>query len=106
MLSAAVVIIAALLWLGLLFAAGVYGERHPQAFARHWPHVYALSLAVHCTSWTFYGTVTQGGSSGTIGVQRDTGSLQVQYACNTAGSVAAGLLITWGSSPASRLLPP
>ncbi|HBN54691.1 MAG TPA: hybrid sensor histidine kinase/response regulator, partial [Stenotrophomonas sp.] len=26
---------------------------------RHWRHVYALSLAVHCTSWTFYGTVTQ-----------------------------------------------
>ena len=28
-------------------------------FAAHWRHVYALSLAVHCTSWTFYGTVTQ-----------------------------------------------
>jgi hypothetical protein len=28
-------------------------------FAQHWRHVYALSLAVHCTSWTFYGTVTQ-----------------------------------------------
>ena len=37
----------------------LYGERHPQAFAARWPHVYALSLAVHCTSWTFYGTVTQ-----------------------------------------------
>nr|WP_255699047.1 PAS-domain containing protein [Luteimonas sp. Y-2-2-4F] len=42
-----------------MFAAGVYGERHPQLFARRWRHVYALSLAVHCTSWTFYGTVTQ-----------------------------------------------
>ena len=26
---------------------------------KHWRHVYALSLAVYCTSWTFYGTVTQ-----------------------------------------------
>ncbi|HEU0307318.1 MAG TPA: PAS-domain containing protein, partial [Lysobacter sp.] len=59
MLNAGLILLAALLWLGLLFAAGVYGERHPQAFAARWKHVYALSLAVHCTSWTFYGTVTQ-----------------------------------------------
>src|SRR5688572_30554641 len=59
MLNAGLIVFAALLWLGLLFAAGVYGERHPQAFAARWKHVYALSLAVHCTSWTFYGTVTQ-----------------------------------------------
>ncbi|GAB3100525.1 hybrid sensor histidine kinase/response regulator [Lysobacter terrae] len=59
MLHAGLIVSAALLWLGLLFAAGLYGERHPQAFAARWKHVYALSLAVHCTSWTFYGTVTQ-----------------------------------------------
>ena len=59
MLSVAVVVLAALLWLGLLFGTGVYAERHPGVFAKHWRHVYALSLAVHCTSWTFYGTVTQ-----------------------------------------------
>ncbi|MFC7301112.1 PAS domain-containing hybrid sensor histidine kinase/response regulator [Cognatiluteimonas weifangensis] len=59
MLSVAVVVAAATLWLGLLFAAGLYGERRPQVLATHWRHVYALSLAVHCTSWTFYGTVTQ-----------------------------------------------
>ncbi|WP_240125228.1 PAS-domain containing protein [Thermomonas alba] len=59
MLSVAAVVAAALLWLGLLFGTGLYAERHPGVFARHWRHVYALSLAVHCTSWTFYGTVTQ-----------------------------------------------
>jgi signal transduction histidine kinase/CheY-like chemotaxis protein len=59
MLHPGLIVCAALLWLGLLFAAGIYGERHPQAFAARWQHVYALSLAVHCTSWTFYGTVTQ-----------------------------------------------
>ena len=59
MLSAGVVVFAALLWLGLLFGTGLYAERFPGVFARHWRHVYALSLAVHCTSWTFYGTVTQ-----------------------------------------------
>ena len=64
MLPAGLIILAALLWLGLLFAAGVYGERHPQAFASRWKHIYALSLAVHCTSWTFYGTVTQAARHG------------------------------------------
>ena len=59
MLSVAAVVAAALLWLGVLFGTGVYAERHPAVLARHWRHVYALSLAVHCTSWTFYGTVTQ-----------------------------------------------
>ena len=59
MLSVAAVVAAALLWLGLLFGTGLYAERHPQAFAKHWRYVYGLSLAVHCTSWTFYGTVTQ-----------------------------------------------
>ncbi|MDH5823483.1 PAS-domain containing protein [Luteimonas sp. RD2P54] len=59
MLSVGAVVLAAALWLGLMFAAALFGERHPAALSRHWRHVYALSLAVHCTSWTFYGTVTQ-----------------------------------------------
>ncbi len=59
MLSFWMVVLAGLAWLALMFGAALYGERRPTAFARHWRHVYALSLAVHCTSWTFYGTVTQ-----------------------------------------------
>ncbi|TWT23275.1 response regulator [Luteimonas marina] len=59
MLSIGAVVAAAALWLALLFATAVYAERHSGVLARHWRHVYALSLAVHCTSWTFYGTVTQ-----------------------------------------------
>lgn len=64
MLSVAVVVVAALLWLGVLFAAALYGERHPKLLAGQWRHVYALSLAVHCTSWTFYGTITQAARHG------------------------------------------
>ncbi len=59
MLSLVTVVLAGLAWLVLMFGVALYGERRPTAFARHWRHVYALSLAVHCTSWTFYGTVTQ-----------------------------------------------
>ncbi len=59
MLSLPVVVAAALAWMALLFGTALYAERHSGVFARQWRHVYALSLAVHCTSWTFYGTVTQ-----------------------------------------------
>ncbi|KPN21442.1 hypothetical protein AO715_13035 [Xanthomonas sp. Mitacek01] len=59
MLSVGVVVAAVGLWLAAMFAAAVYGERHPDALGTRWRHIYVLSLAVHCTSWTFYGTVTQ-----------------------------------------------
>ncbi|MGH8029131.1 MAG: hybrid sensor histidine kinase/response regulator, partial [Arenimonas sp.] len=64
MLTAPLVILAALAWLGLLFGAALWAERRPDALARHWRYVYALSLAVYCTSWTFFGTVTQALRSG------------------------------------------
>ncbi|MGN6521464.1 MAG: hybrid sensor histidine kinase/response regulator [Dokdonella sp.] len=58
------VALAGFAWLAVLFAVALYGERHPQVLARRWNLVYALSLGVHCTSWTFYGTVTQAERSG------------------------------------------
>lgn len=58
------VIAAGLLWLGGLFGVAVWGERHAARLTRGWSLVYALSLAVYCTSWTFYGTVTQAAQSG------------------------------------------
>lgn len=64
MLSDLGVIVAGLLWLGLLFGVALLGDRREGVFARHWSIVYALSLAVYCTSWTFYGTVTQAARSG------------------------------------------
>ena len=59
MLSIGIVVLAALLWLGVLFGSALYAERHPRVLAVQWPYIYALSLAVYCTSWTFFGTVTQ-----------------------------------------------
>ena len=64
MLSFTAVALASVLWLALMFGAALYAERRPGLLARHWHHVYALSLAVHCTSWTFYGTVTQASRHG------------------------------------------
>ena len=59
MLSAGGVAAAVALWLALLFAVGLWGERH-RPRPRSAAVIYALSLAVYCTSWTFYGTVAQG----------------------------------------------
>jgi Na+/proline symporter/CheY-like chemotaxis protein len=64
MLSDLTVISAGLLWLGLLFGVALWGERRAGLLSRQWGVVYALSLAVYCTSWTFYGTVTQAARSG------------------------------------------
>ena len=64
MLSATLIAFAALCWLGLLFGVALLGERRPHIFEKRWAIVYALSLAIHCTSWTFYGTVTQASRSG------------------------------------------
>lgn len=64
MLSAGLIATAALVWLGLLFGVALTGERRPRLFEKRWAIVYALSLAIHCTSWTFYGTVTQASRSG------------------------------------------
>ncbi len=59
MLSLAGVAAAGLAWAVLLFGVAVLGERHADLFRRRAATVYALSLAVYCTSWTFYGTVAQ-----------------------------------------------
>ena len=51
---------AALAYLLLLFAVASYGDRKakdPTVATRGRPVVYALSLAVYCTSWTYFGGV-------------------------------------------------
>ena len=50
----------ALAYLLLLFAVASYGDRkakRSERAARGRPHVYALSLAIYCTSWTYFGGV-------------------------------------------------
>ncbi|MFS8035798.1 NahK/ErcS family hybrid sensor histidine kinase/response regulator [Xanthobacter sp. AM11] len=58
MLQASVVIFAALAYIGLLFAIASYGDRlRPGRRRTPRPLIYSLSLAVYCTSWTFFGSV-------------------------------------------------
>ncbi|MDP1750256.1 MAG: NahK/ErcS family hybrid sensor histidine kinase/response regulator [Reyranella sp.] len=66
MLAEPTVLALSLAYLGLLFAVAYFGDR----YARDWsassvaPAVYGLSLAIYCTSWTFYGGVGRAATSG------------------------------------------
>ncbi|MDA8082803.1 MAG: ATP-binding protein [Nitrospiraceae bacterium] len=53
-------------YLGLLFLAAYFAERREKAGRSivSNPYVYSLSLAVYCTSWTYYGSVGKAATSG------------------------------------------
>ena len=66
MLQGWVIIVCALGYLGILFAVASWGDRRAdqgRSIINH-PVVYVLSLAVYCTSWTFYGSVGRAASRG------------------------------------------
>lgn len=54
-----IVIPVSLAYLGVLFLIAWYGDRQKSWLFRWRPWIYSLSIAVYCTSWTFYGTVGQ-----------------------------------------------
>src|SRR6058998_822067 len=58
MLQGWIVIAVALGYIGLLFLVASYGDR-TRRFGREgrWRFIYPLSLAIYCTSWTFFGSV-------------------------------------------------
>ncbi|RMD60966.1 MAG: histidine kinase, partial [Alphaproteobacteria bacterium] len=66
MLDGWVILVVSLAYLCLLFAIAYYGDKRADAgrslIAN--PYIYALSIAVYCTSWTFYGSVGRAASSG------------------------------------------
>ena len=66
MLSSSNIIAVAFLYIGLLFAIAYYSDKRADAgrslIAN--PYVYALSIAVYCTSWTFYGSVGRAATTG------------------------------------------
>ena len=58
-LPSGLIITVTLGYLALLFAIAFYGDRRPPLRPRLRAWVYSLSLAVYCTSWTFFGAVGQ-----------------------------------------------
>ncbi|MGR0187765.1 PAS domain-containing hybrid sensor histidine kinase/response regulator [Azospirillum aestuarii] len=53
-----------LAYVGFLFAVASWGDRARARGTRARPLVYALSLAVYCSTWTFFGSVGMASSSG------------------------------------------
>ena len=66
MLNGPVIVAASFLYLLVLFAVAYFGDKRADAgrsvIAN--PTIYALSLAVYCTTWTYYGSVGRAASSG------------------------------------------
>ena len=66
MLTGWVIVCSALAYLSVLFAIAYHVDK--RADAGHSlitnPYIYALSIGVYCTSWTFYGSVGRAASSG------------------------------------------
>ncbi|RUO18842.1 PAS domain-containing hybrid sensor histidine kinase/response regulator [Aliidiomarina haloalkalitolerans] len=58
MLPVSVVLITAILYLLIVFSIAARGEKRAHG-DRPQPWRYTLALGVHCTTWAFYGTVTQ-----------------------------------------------
>jgi len=66
MLETGTILFISFLYIGLLFAIAYYGDRRADTGRSiiSNPYIYALSLAVYCTAWTFYGSVGRAASSG------------------------------------------
>ena len=66
MLKIETVIFFSFAYIGLLFAIAYYGDRraHLGRSITSNPYIYALSMAVYCTAWTFYGSVGRAVATG------------------------------------------
>src|SRR5690606_20355346 len=53
------VVVIAIAYVSLLFAVASLGDRRAARIdpGRPRPYIYSLSLAIYCTSWTFFGSV-------------------------------------------------
>ncbi|MEQ9547264.1 MAG: PAS domain-containing hybrid sensor histidine kinase/response regulator [Marinobacter sp.] len=59
MISAWLLVLISITYISILFVIAWAGDKHPGLYRRKLArtHIYALSLAVYFTSWTFYGAV-------------------------------------------------
>jgi Na+/proline symporter len=66
MLATETILFVSICYIGMLFAIAYYGDKRADAGRSiiNNPYVYALSMAVYCTAWTFYGSVGRAVHSG------------------------------------------
>src|ERR1039457_1687743 len=88
MLQGWVVITVALAYIGLLFLVASYGDstRGLGRDGRIRLLIYPLSLAIYCTSWTFFGSVGSASRTGyeflTIYIRSEEHTSELQSPCN------------------------
>ena len=66
MLNTWTILLVSFGYVGLLFAIAYYGDKRAdqgRSIVSN-PYIYALSLAVYCTAWTFYGSVGRASNTG------------------------------------------
>lgn len=56
-MNSSVLFVLIILYLGLLFFVAYWAEKKKSNFWTNNPYVYALSIAVYCSAWTFYGSI-------------------------------------------------
>jgi hypothetical protein len=82
MLSGTLVVVVSFAYLLLLFAIAYYGDRRAEQgrsiIANPW--TYALSLAVYCTAWTYFGSVGRAASAAS-GSCRSTSARRWPWRC-------------------------
>jgi len=66
LLQTGIILFVSFGYVGLLFVIAYYGDKRADAGRSiiSNPYIYALSLAVYCTAWTFYGSVGLASRSG------------------------------------------
>jgi Na+/proline symporter/nitrogen-specific signal transduction histidine kinase len=66
MLATETILFVSLCYIGILFGVAYYGDKRADMGRSiiNSPYVYALSMAVYCTAWTFYGSVGRAVRSG------------------------------------------
>lgn len=64
MMSSFALFIVVLVYLALLFLVAHLAEKKRSKFWINNPYIYALSLAVYCTAWTYYGSIGVAATSG------------------------------------------
>lgn len=64
MISSYLLIVIILVYLGLLFFIAFWAEKNKTSKLVRSPYIYALSLAVYCSAWTYYGSIGVASRSG------------------------------------------
>ena len=103
------VIAAAFAYIGLLFGVASYGDRLSPSQRARGMLIYPLSLAIYCTSWTFFGSVgfatrtsfdfSRSMSILMIGLRRCSGVIQLAKSQNIT-SIADFIAARYGKSQA------